>query len=94
MRQKVAKALRREAREFAAQTGRTVNRYKEVWHERYFMRPELILPDLDPKTGKFRTIPPAKIRDDRLQVVLVDGPRFFLKALKHAWKRDLLASVA
>lgn len=89
MRGKVAKALRREANIYAQQTGRLVNVVHTVDHgPRLIMLPS---EELDPKTGKLQFRP---VRFERLQDVIVDGPRFFLKALKRAYKKGLLKTVA
>lgn len=85
MRGTVAKRLRRVAQKFATDTGRTENKIRTIDHGPVVQ----MVPDEELNlNGTFRYIP---IRFDRLQDVLVDGPRFFLKRLKQAHRLGLLA---
>lgn len=86
MRQKIAKALAREAHQFAAQTGRTHDVVQTINHgERYTMVP---MEELDSKGRiQYRRMSLG----DSLTFVHTDGPRFFKQQLKRAYKRGLLA---
>lgn len=83
MRQKVAKALRREARAFAEKSGRTADIVKTIARKKTI---EIQLPALLPN-GKFDI---RKIDVVRHQDILTDGPRFFYRQLKKAFRRGLL----
>jgi hypothetical protein len=83
MRAKVAKALRREARQFAEQTGRTKDKLDFMRHGFSFVLVEEALS----LQGLIRRSKISGIHD---HAVVVDGPRFFLKALKRAYRRGLL----
>lgn len=87
MRQKVAKALRREARKFAEQTGRTADVYKTLARKKkIIIREEALNPD-----GTFNE---REIEVVRTQAVLADGPRFFYQNLKRAFRQGLLTRTA
>lgn len=87
MRQKVAKALRREARKFAERTGRTTDTYKTIGSKKkIIIREEALNPD-----GTFNE---REIEVTRTQGLLADGPRFFYRQLKKAFRRGLLTRTA
>lgn len=87
MRQKVAKALRREARKFAERTGRTTDTYKTIGRKKKItIRDTALNPD-----GTYRD---RVIEVTRTQDLLADGPRFFYQQLKKAHRRGLLTRTA
>lgn len=83
MRQTVAKRLRREANQFARTTGRHTNVYKTFYHHKV---KEIVMDELLPN-GQPDI---RKVDYTNERVVLTDGPRFFLKALKRAYTGKLL----
>lgn len=88
MRQKVAKALHREARKFAERTGRTTDLVTTIKRQR--KRPiQVRLPEMRPD-GTFVVV---EIRFG-FQDVVTDGPRFFYRQLKKAHRRGLLTRTA
>lgn len=85
MRNKVAKALRREAFRFAEEALKVDNIYRTVFHPKKVSIP---LNALDPLTGGIRY---HTIVVQREQVVCVDGPRFFYQQLKKGFMLGLVS---
>lgn len=85
MRQKVAKALKRAAYKFAQEKGRLVDRIEVIRHRDKLV----VVPGMDLlPNGKLPTV-----RIQCLQDVVADGPRYFYRQLKKAYRRGALQEI-
>lgn len=86
MRQKVAKALRREAQKFAEQHDRTADVYTTIGRKKKIT---IVMPALLPNGKRDE----REIEVVRTQDVLSDGPRYFYRQLKKAFRRGKLTRI-